>query len=548
MTSFSQLPLEIQLQVLDRLVKDKRCLTARDRQNLCAPMRVNSFWFHHVADILWNTVSSLETMFKHMGLEDDRLQIYVSKIRILNLHSARIYFDLIEDLKFDSLTHLTLRGDHMGILPFLQPNLKAIRLVSGFDLTSHELNQMNELCPNLCELQIIPARPPNCRRGGIVRHNPDPIDCNHVLSFLSRSRSLKSLTIGSQLPNPLVSAALTGLLPLVADQLEELVLSNVEPFALPPNLQEILEACTCLRKFEHRRTVRGSTVSMGIILRGLATTTNLEHLRLDHPIVEDDVGDCIKRHDAPFSNLQSLGLKGGALPVSRFLSLSLESLTRLQLVVDDQNHQICSSISRLRTLTYLNLVIGINHQGWFNDGVRFKPEPHDWEATPDDMQALTTLRRLKSLSIRPMNINLTAPWLTHDYFNTWTTKFSHLQDLELDIECPLSFSSIVTLSKIHPLLRRCKLLWIQEIEDWINLPPTHFTNLQQLKLNVVTHANADCIRMHLLALFNLKARYLSLSPLKVNFGAADPYRRPGRAEDEPGVKTLDASAGDFDDD
>lgn len=400
-----------------------------------------------------------------MGLQDDRRQFYVSKIRSLNLHTARIYFDLIENLKFHNLTYLTVRGDHMGILPFLQPNLKTIHLDSGFDLTSHELSQMNDLCPNLRELHMLPARPSNHRRGGLVRPNLDPIDCNHFLSFFSHARSLKSLTIGSQLPNPLVSAALTGLLPLVANQLEDLVLINVEPSALPPNTQQILEACICLRRFEHRRIVRGSSVPMGIMLRGLVATTSLERLCLDHAIVEDDVEDCIKRHDAPFSNLQSLALKGCALPVSRFLSLPLQSLTHLELVVDDQAHQICSSIGRLQSLTYLNLVIGINHQGWDNGGVRFEPKPHDWQATPDDMQALTNLTKLESLSIRPININLTAPWLTHDYFEAWTSKFKHLQDIELDIECPLSFSSIVTLSKTHPFLRRCKLLWIQEIKD-----------------------------------------------------------------------------------
>lgn len=547
MASFPQLPCEIQLQVLDHLVRDKRSLTFRDRRNLCAPMRVNSFWFHRTADILWYKVSKLETVLKHLGLEDDRRQMYVSKIRILDLHTARISFDLIEDLEFENLTHLTLRGDLMGILPFLHSNLKVIRLVSGFDLTSHELGQINELCPNLRELHIIPARPPNRRRGGIVGRNPDPIDCSHFRSFFSHARCLKSLTVGAQLPYRLVLAALNGLLPLLANQLEELVLINVEPFALPPNIQEILEACTCLRKFRYRRIARGSTVSMGPMLRGLVTTTSLEHLRLDHAIIEDHIDDRIKRHGAPFSNLEYLALKGGALPVSKFLSLSLESLTRVQLVVDDQAHQICSSIGRLETLTYLDLVIGINHHAWFNAGVRYKPEPHDWEATPDDMQALTTLTKLKSISIRPININLTAPWLTHDYFDTWTSKFPHLQDLELDIECPLSFSSIVTLSKTHPFLRSCKLLWIQEIYDWINLPSTHFKNLQQLKLNVITRSNADCIRTRLHVLFKLRARYLSLLPLQVNFGAVDPYRRPGRAADEPGVMTLDASAGDFDD-
>lgn len=376
MPSFSQLPREIQQNILDYLVKDKRSLTLRDRQNLLAPMRVNSFWFHHTADILWNKISRLEITFKHMGLEDDRRQLYVSKIRILILHTARIYFDLIENLKFDSLTHLSLRGDHMGILPFLQPNLKTINLASSFDLTSHELSQINVLCPNLHELHILPVYPSN-RRALIVKPNLDPIDCHAFSSFFNHSEHLRSLTIGSELPNSLVSAALVGLLPLVVSQLEKLVLKNVEPAALPSNIQTILEACISLRKFEFRRTVTTQSTLMPMILKSLATNPKLGHLRLDHDILEEDVEDCVRRHDPPFESLQSLALKGNMLPVSRFLLFSMESLTRLQLVADDHGHHICPSVSRLHNLTYLNIVIGINRHAWFHEGARHDSGPQD---------------------------------------------------------------------------------------------------------------------------------------------------------------------------
>jgi hypothetical protein len=541
MPSFSQLPREVQQNILDHLVKDKRSLTLRDRQNLLAPMRVNSFWFHHTADILWNKISRLEITFKHMGLEDDRRQLYVSKIRILILHTARIYFDLIENLKFDSLVHLSLRGDHMGILPFLQPNLKTINLASSFDLTSHELSQMNVLCPNLHELHILPPSMSN-KRALVVKPNLDPVDCNAFLSFFNHSQRLRSLTIGSELPNSFVSAALVGLMPCVASQLEELVLKNVEPAALPPNTQTILEACTSLRKFEIRRTSTTQSTSMPMILKSLATNSRLEHLRLDHETLEEDVEDCVRRHDAPFEHVQSLALKGDMLPVSRFLLFSMESLTRLQLVADDHGHHICPSVSHLHNLTYLNIVIGINRHAWFHEGARHEPGPRDWHATPEDMYSLSALSKLQSLSIRPMNINLTAPWMTDDYFSTWTSKFPHLQDLEIDMECPVTFSGIVALSKHHPHLRRCKLLWIQEIEDWHILPATYFKNLQQLKLNLVMDTTSDQLRTFILDKFNMVVGGMGIVPLLVNFGNEDPYRRPGRSADELPVTSLDVTA------
>jgi hypothetical protein len=539
MATFSQLPHEIQQNILDHLVNDNRSLTRRDRINLLAPMRVNSFWFHHTADILWNTISKLEITFKHMGFEQDRRQLYVSKIRVLNLHTARLYFDLIENLKFHSLIHLRLRGDHMGILPFLQPNLKTIILAGSFDLTRHELNQMTILCPGLRDLQLIPVNICN-HRALIVKPNPDPIDCDALSSFFNHARHLQSLTIGQKLPSSLVSAALISLLPLLAGKLEELVLANVVSTSLPSSTRTILDACTFLRKFEWQRTYcSGDPVPMTMMLEGLATNPNLEHLCLDHDIVEDDVENCIRRHDTPFKNLQSLALKGDMLPVSRFLSLSMDSLTRLQLVVDDHAHHICPSISRLQSLTYLNLVISNNRYEWLNDGVRFEPGPSDWQASPEDMQALSALSKLQSLRIRPMNINLTAPWITDNYFNTWTSGFPHLHTLELDIECPLSFSVIVALSNTHPYLRRCRLLWIQEIEDWRNLPSTNFSNLLQLKLNLVIHFATDQLRAFILEKFNMVAGSMCMAPLPVNFGGEDPYQRPGHGPDGPRVTSLD---------
>jgi hypothetical protein len=538
MATFSLLPHEIQQNILDHLVKDKRSLTRRDRINLLAPMRVNSFWFQHTADILWNTISKLEITFKHMGFEQDRRQLYVSKIRILDLHTARFYFDLIENLKFHSLIHLRLRGDHMGILPFLQPNLKTIILAGSFDLTRHELNQMTILCPNLRDLQLIPVNICN-HRALIVKPNPDPIDCDALSAFFNHARHLQSLGVGQKLPSSLVSAALISLLPLLAGKLEELVLANVVSTSLPPSTRTILDACTSLRRFEWRRSFSGDPVPMTMMLEGLANKPNLEHLRLDHELVEDDVGNCIEGHDTPFKNLQSLALKGDMLPVSRFLSLSMDSLTRLQLVVDDHAHHICPSISHLSRLTYLNLVISNNRYDWLHAGARFEPGPNDWEASPEDMQALSVLSNLQSLSIRPMNINLTAPWITDDYFNKWTSGFPHLQDLELDIECPLSFSVIAALSITHPYLRSCKLLWIQEIEDWRNLPSTNFSNLQQLNLNLVIHFATDQLRAFLLDKFNMVAGCMGMAPLPVNYGGEDPYQMPGHGPDGPRVTSLD---------
>ncbi|KAI4852467.1 hypothetical protein E4T44_01469 [Aureobasidium sp. EXF-8845] len=525
MAFFSLLPLETQQAILDNLVYDKKSLTHRDRKNLLAPMRVNSFWFHYTADILWNTISRLEITFKHLGLDDDRRQLYVSKIRVLTLHTARIYFDLIENLKFHSLTNLMLRGDHMGILPFLQSNLKTFIFVGSFGLTRNELTQMITLCPNLRVLQLAPVALSN-HRALVVAPNPDPVDSHALSSFVEKCRHLKSLTLGQKLPNSLVSAALTGLPPVVACQLEELVLHNVESESLPHHVQFILEACTSLHKFEIRRTTSGPLIPMATFLRGLATTLSLKHLRLDHDIVEGDVDCCIGRHDAPFEKLGSLALKGEMLPVSRFLSLSMNMLTRLQLV----------------SLTYLNLVIGIDrHESW-EEGIRFRPGPSDWQATPADMQALSTLNNLRSLSIRPININLTAPWMTDDYFTAWQTKFPHLQDLDFDIECPLSFSSVVALSNSHPALRICKLLWIQEIEDWRNLPSTNFVNLQRLKLNLVMEPATGQFQAFLLEKFNMIAGSMGMASLRLDSTAEDPYRRPGRGADELRVTNLDVRA------
>lgn len=539
MATFSQLPREVQQDILDHLVLDKRHLTKSDRKNLLAPMRVNSFWFNHTTDILWNNLSSLENTFAHLGFQDDRRQLYVNKIRILHLHTGRIYFDLIESLKFESLICLKLRGYHIGILPFLQPNLKILHFHSSFTLTRHELNQLAISCPNLRELQILPFKT-SVRMTPIVKPNLDPVDPDTFSAFFKSCENLKSLTLGNKLPASMIPAAFTGIQLSVAAQLEELVLSSLEPGALPQESCKFLKACTSLRKFEMRYTWPYNPVPVATVLQSLVTITSLEHLRLDHGLIGDVVGDCIKGHSAPFKNLQSLAVKGDMSPISAFLSLSMQSLTRLQLVVEDRAHHVCPNIARLRHLTYLNLVIGINHHENFPDGARYKPQPHDWQATPEDMQALSTLSRLKSISIRPMHINLTASWMTDVSFGNWTTKFPDLRDLELDIECPVSWMAIVKLSKSHPLLRTCKLLWIQEVGNYNDLPSPEFVNLQHLKLNLIIGFDPSHIR-DFVSKFIIRPG-AGMQSLVLGAGAGDPYRRSDLGPDQPRVTTVDAQA------
>ncbi|KAG9960842.1 hypothetical protein KCU61_g6177, partial [Aureobasidium melanogenum] len=457
-----------------------------------------------------------------MSFQDNGRQLYVNKIRILNLHTGRIYFDLIESLEFESLTCLKLRGHHITILPFLQPNLKILHFHSSFTLTRHELKQIAIFCPNLRELHILPFGVSN-RSTPIVKPIPDPIDPETFSAFFKSCKNLKSLTLGKKLPSSMVPAAFTGIQPSVAAQLDELVLWNIEPGALSHESCKFLETCTSL------------------LLQNLVTITSLEHLRLDHGLIGDVVENSIKGSSAPFRNLQSLAVKGDMLSISAFLSLSVQLLTRLQLVDEDRAHHICPSIARLQHLTCLNLIIGINHHETFYDGARFRPQLHDWQATPEDMQALSTLSRLKSISIRPMDINLTAPWMTDDYFGTWTSRFPDLRDLELDIECPVSWMAIVALSKSHHLLRTCKLLWIQEIGNYDDLPSPEFVNPQHLKLNLIMGFDASYIR-GFVNKFIKHPGGISMQSLRLEAGAEDPWRRSDLSPDQPRATTVDTQA------
>ncbi|KAH0346755.1 hypothetical protein KCU83_g7101, partial [Aureobasidium melanogenum] len=377
-----------------------------------------------------------------MSFQDNRRQLYVNKIRILNLHTGRIYFDSIESLRFESLTCLKLRGHHITILPFLQPNLKIFHFHSSFTLTRHELKQITISCPNLCELHILPFGVSN-RSTPIVKPIPDPIDAETFSAFFKSCKNLKSLTLGKKLPSSIVPAAFTGIQPSVAAQLDELVLWNIEPGALSQESCKFLETCTSLPRLQH--------------------------------------------------------------------------------------------------LTCLNRIIGINHHETFYDGARFRPQLHDWQATPEDMQALSTLSRLKSISIRPMDINLTAPWMTEDYFGTWTSRFPDLRDLELDIECPVSWMAIVALSKSHPLLRTCKLLWIQEIGNYDDLPSPEFVNLQHLKLNLIVGFDASYIR-GFVNKFIKHPGGISMQSLRLEAGAEDPWRRSDLGPDQPRATTVDIQA------
>ncbi|KAI5201302.1 hypothetical protein E4T39_05309 [Aureobasidium subglaciale] len=480
MASFSHLPRELQQGILDRLVVDKTDLTFDDRKRLLSPMRVNSFWFHHCADVLWNHLSNLECTFAQMGFAEERRQLYVSKIRIVDLHSARLYFDLIANLKFSSLTYLRLRGPYTNILPFLQPNLKFLQFHGTFNSTRHELDQMARLCPDLCELQIAPLRDP-IDRSVIAKPNRDPVDSESFSQFIKGCHQLRRLTLGNHLPTSLVSAALSGIQPRIARQFEELVLSKVESAALSRSISDFLEACGSLRKFE-LRDCSGDQDFMYTLLSRLADLTELRHLRLDQDLQDDVVEKCIRGRDAPFRNLRSLAIRGQMSPVSDFVSLSMQSLVRLQLWVNDPAHHICPSLSRLSNLTFLNLVIGLVPYSRWNSDSRYMPGPNDWQATPEDIRALSALEKLRSLIIQPSGINLTAPWLTDALFVQWMSSYPHLRDLEIKLECPVSFSGIIALSESHPHLQTLKLMSILRLESQSDLPSPNLLALKQLKL------------------------------------------------------------------
>ncbi|KAL2027714.1 hypothetical protein VTO58DRAFT_110402 [Aureobasidium pullulans] len=69
-----------------------------------------------------------------------------------------------------------------------------------------------------------------------------------------------------------------------------------------------------------------------------------------------------------------------------------------------------------------------------------------------------------------------------------------LLNICLEWECPLTFASVVALSKSHPRLRQCKLLWTQELGDWNDLPSPQFVDLQHLGLSLVMNFDRSNIR------------------------------------------------------
>ncbi|THW88628.1 hypothetical protein D6D15_05846 [Aureobasidium pullulans] len=472
MPRFSDLPREIQADILDCLVVDKTSLTTTDRRCLLSPMRVNTFWFNHTADILWNNISKLESTFTALDTVYRR-QLYVSKIRYLKLHTSRIHLDRYQDLNFLSFKRLALRGYHQGILPFLQPNLEIFEFRCNFRLSSHEVNQM------------------------ILNQHPDLVDSQTFGRFLS-IRSLRVLSVGYMVPTPLLSAALSVDGTNSPTQLQKLVLRGLETLSLPHELDHFLRACTSLRILEmHYREYGpkplGQEVNIPAVLKSLSALTYLEYFRLDHDLTGDIVEECLKGGDASFRRLRHLAIKGETATLSYFLSLPMQSLTRLDLVVGDPFHHICPCIAQIHCLTDIHLKIGVDrHSPRYNE--KFRPGPNDWEGTREDLNALSALKNLQTLSIGPSNINLAIPWLTDDYFIQWVTNFPDLLNICLEWECPLTFASVVALSKSHPRLRQCKLLWTQELGDWNDLPSPQFVDLQHLGLSLVMNFDRSNIR------------------------------------------------------
>ncbi|THY82513.1 hypothetical protein D6C95_08735 [Aureobasidium pullulans] len=306
------------------------------------------------------------------------------------------------------------------------------------------------LCPNIRELHILPVP-----RQQLDQH-PDLVDSQTFGRFLS-IRSLRVLSVGYMVPIHLLSAALSvdGTNP--PTQLEKLVLSGLEIFSLPHELNRFLRACTSLRILEtqyrgYGQKPLGQEVNNQAVLKCLSALIYLEYFRLDYDLTGNVVEKCLKGRDAPFRRLRHLAIKGETATLSHFLSLPMQSLTRLDLVVGDPFHHICPCIAHIHCLTNIHLEIG------------------------------------------PSNINLAIPWLTDDYFIQWVTNFPDLLNICLEWECPLTFASVVALSKSHPRLRQCKLLWTQELGDWNDLPSPQFVDLQHLGLSLVMNFDRSNIR------------------------------------------------------
>lgn len=456
--SFETLPPELQQEIFSYLNKDNK--------SLFAVIRVNKTWYRDCIGMLWHK-STQERLVKVPSPE--RRQHYANMIFQWTLDHESFPAECYERLDFPMLKDLLFEGGSLSVAQLrhcMSVRLRTLQ-ISYCQLDAAILDLAATYCTQLRTLII---------EGSTI----DNITPDRFMTLLQSLPALRRLDL-DQVEEGIMNRLFEWEGESVA-QLEELTLfedwrsQSRTDYALR---NKFLKHCTGLRKLDI--DLRDTLATDALIQ--LSSHPLLELLHINGWLSDVDFQQRFVNKSPvarPFSSIKDLSVYGEVSTIGPLLSCLPNTLTSLELGVDDNSDSILPIISRLSNLVHLRIEFDCNRR-----------------LSRTDLDCISRLSLLQKCNIDwysngPARDGVPAPndcpWLTDEYFKGWISKLPSLQDLYLGLESSaITQASVRALADSCPSLLQCFLMWEHDLSTWTSMRAPLFPNLEFLSLGKIKH-------------------------------------------------------------
>lgn len=199
----------------------------------------------------------------------------------------------------------------------------------------------------------------------------------------------------------------------------------------------------------------------------LAGRDNLEVLKLGKLIGGPIIKEVLEEISDPFKHLQELAIRLESTAVSS-LVLTVRSITRLALEMEDDKCEVLQTIVSLRNLRSLE--------------VHFR---HKRVLPPAEIMALQHLKQLRKLVLQPWDEESPASTLTDEDFARLSSSLRDLTHLSFQVQCNLSGAALKSLGEHCTLLESCEMLGSYDLRLLNEARVPTFPELRELELGKV---------------------------------------------------------------
>ena len=452
--SFETLPPELQQEIFSYLNKYNK--------SLFAVIRVNKTWYRDCIGMLWRR--STQKILAKISTPERR-QHYANMICRWDLDKWNCSSRCFDVLDFPMLKDLSYQGGFLSAVQLrrcMQAGLHTLRL-EDCTIDAEMLELAAKYCTQLRALTVTALA-------------LDITTCDQFMAMLQGFPALNSLRL-----NHVADSIMDRVFEWGKDnllQLEELTWTQHWDSQIDSALRnEFLKSCTNLRKL--CLDLGGPLATDALII--LSSHPLLEVLHIDAWLSDDQFQQRFVSETPVvhlFPTIKNLSVCGKVSTIKPLLSSSPQTLTSLDLDIDDNADSIMPTISRLSNLVRLKLEFDMSRK-----------------LSPVDLDYISQLSKLQDCHIdwagllpKPYGPDSSndCPWFTDDYFEGWISKLPLLQNLFLGLDsATITQNSLQYLADSCPSLSRCYLLWEHDLNTWTSLKAPLFPNLKILLLGRV---------------------------------------------------------------